>query len=95
MSASVQFDEGSNRRKSWADKVEEEEKSRVKPTIWDSFDISKISNAGFKLEYVPSTKQGEDSIIAIELDNFASKIEYWKSAGGLLCARSPPSICCN
>ncbi|MCD9643108.1 hypothetical protein HAX54_030261 [Datura stramonium] len=41
-------------KKSWADQVEEKtEISKGRSSVWDSFDIMKVSYAGFKLEYVP------------------------------------------
>ncbi|XP_059293844.1 uncharacterized protein LOC132046996 isoform X2 [Lycium ferocissimum] len=40
----------SSRRLSWADEVEAELETR--PSVWDNFSITKISNAGFKLDYV-------------------------------------------
>ncbi|XP_019254302.1 PREDICTED: uncharacterized protein LOC109233022 [Nicotiana attenuata] len=40
-------------RKSWADEAEEvNEEQGKKSSVWDNFDIAKISNAGYKLEYV-------------------------------------------
>ncbi|XP_009790024.1 uncharacterized protein LOC142170687 [Nicotiana tabacum] len=43
----------SSGKKSWADEVEEEMETQKKQgSIWDDFDIAKISNAGYKLEYV-------------------------------------------
>ncbi|XP_019237195.1 PREDICTED: uncharacterized protein LOC109217410 [Nicotiana attenuata] len=68
-------------RKSWADEVEEvTEKQRKKSSVWDNFDIAKISNAGYKLEYVQPRKIGENQIIEIEVDDTSSEVEYWKNA---------------
>ncbi|MCD9560342.1 hypothetical protein HAX54_018962 [Datura stramonium] len=42
-------------KKSWANVMEEEADVALpmkKPSIWDDFDISKISSSGFKMEYV-------------------------------------------
>lgn len=52
----------------------------MKASIWDNFDISKISNAGFKLEYVNPETHGESLIGEIVLDDINTEIEYWKSA---------------
>lgn len=48
-----------NGRKLWADKVKEEtEVQRKKSLVWDNIDITKISNAGYKLEYVQPKSKG-------------------------------------
>lgn len=52
---------------SWADEVKAMESQRnAKDTspirnasVWDNFDISKISNAGFKLEFISPVKVGD------------------------------------
>ncbi|KAK6784131.1 hypothetical protein RDI58_017585 [Solanum bulbocastanum] len=53
--------------KSWADVVEEEEKRILakKASIWDDVDISKVSNVGFKLEYVAPTSYDTSNIVEI------------------------------
>lgn len=66
-------------RKSWADQVEEEESIEKKTSVWDNFDITKISNAGFKLEYVSSIVQGDSNIVELELEDIESEVEYWKN----------------
>lgn len=50
--------------------VEEEERTvpKKKQSIWDNFDISKVSNAGFKLEYVAPTLPADSTIVDIELE---------------------------
>ncbi|XP_060182880.1 uncharacterized protein LOC132612810 [Lycium barbarum] len=62
--------EGRSNSQSWANKVEQHEKSTGKKTttktIWDSFDISKLLNAGFKLEYMNSDIIGDQQIGEIE-----------------------------
>lgn len=72
----------SSGHKSWADLVEEEERSEPvkKPSIWDNFDISNVTDAGFKLEYVTHSLCGNSPIIDIELEDISSEIDYWKNA---------------
>lgn len=71
----------SNGRKSWAGEVYEElGQQGKKSSIWDEFDIAKLSNAGFKLEYVSPKVQGESQVGAIELEDITSEIDYWKNA---------------
>ncbi|KAH0696218.1 hypothetical protein KY290_013576 [Solanum tuberosum] len=67
--------------KSWADVVEEEVKSIPvrKVSIWDDFDISKVSNTGFKLEYVEPTSYDSSAIVDIDLEDISSEIAYWKN----------------
>ncbi|MCE5165766.1 hypothetical protein HAX54_012184, partial [Datura stramonium] len=40
---------------SWADEVERQQ-NMTKVSVWDKFDIAKMSNAGFKLEFVEPAK---------------------------------------
>ncbi|XP_009796054.1 uncharacterized protein [Nicotiana sylvestris] len=49
-----------NGRKSWADEVEKELGIEKRTSIWEEFDIAKLSNAGFKLEYVQPKLYGLD-----------------------------------
>ncbi|KAG5616778.1 hypothetical protein H5410_016602 [Solanum commersonii] len=71
--------ESSNSKKSWADEVEEETVSLgKKKSIWNDFDIAKLSNAGYKLEYVALGKEGD--IVEIELEDISSEITYWGNA---------------
>ncbi|PHU14690.1 hypothetical protein BC332_15895 [Capsicum chinense] len=67
------------RRSSWADEVEKEEETERKTSIWDNFDISKVSNAGFKLEFVSPLKAGEDKVREIDVDDISTELEYWKN----------------
>ena len=49
----------SGSKHSWAYEVEEDIASSSKPkSIWDNFDISKLANAGYNLDFVPTTKKG-------------------------------------
>lgn len=57
---------------SWVDEVEEVEIWENKGSIWDNFDIAKITNVGFKLEFVSPDKHGESSIYEIEDEDIAS-----------------------
>lgn len=68
--------------KSWDFQVEAEIPIS-KASIWDKFDISKVLNAGFKLDYVAPEMQGETPITVIELGDTESKIIYWKT--GVAC----------
>ncbi|XP_070006789.1 uncharacterized protein [Nicotiana sylvestris] len=77
--------------KSWADQVEEElEQPTKQSSIWENFDISKLSNTRFKLEYVAPTVQGESSIVDIELEDIASEIEYWNPVVCYVLGAHPP-----
>ncbi|KAM3308578.1 hypothetical protein P3S67_010322 [Capsicum chacoense] len=67
------------RRSSWADEVEKEEETECKASIWVNFDISKVSNAGFKLEFVSPLKAGEDKVCEIDVDDISTELEYWKN----------------
>ena len=51
--------ESSGGKHSWEEEVEEDIASSDKPkSIWDNFDISKLANAGYNLDFVPTTKKG-------------------------------------
>ncbi|KAM3383419.1 hypothetical protein P3S68_008994 [Capsicum galapagoense] len=67
------------RRSSWADEVEKEEETERKASIWDNFDISEVSNAGFKLEFVYPLKAGGDKVCEIDVDDISTELEYWKN----------------
>lgn len=49
-------------------------------SIWDNFDITKMSNADFKLQYVSPVKYGKNSVVERELEVIESEIEYWRNA---------------
>lgn len=60
----------SNNKQSWADEVEEEEElMKSKRSIWDDFNISKLANAGYKLDYVAPSKSGAQQVMEIGLDD--------------------------
>ncbi|XP_070025730.1 uncharacterized protein [Nicotiana sylvestris] len=68
-------------RKSWADEVEEmNETHGKKSSVWDNFDITKISNVGYKLEYVQPKTTGELNFVEIELEDISTEVEYWRNA---------------
>jgi len=46
-----------------------------KKSIWDDFDIVKLANVGYKLEYVTPIKKGK--IVEIEMEDRRSEITYW------------------
>ncbi|XP_059291730.1 uncharacterized protein LOC132045203 [Lycium ferocissimum] len=48
-------------------------------SIWDNFDIAKISNAGFKLDYISPVTEGDQLIVEIEEEYTSTEIEYWKN----------------
>lgn len=58
------------------DKVEAMDESEKKSSIWDNFDIGKISNAGFKLDYTSPNKQSESTVCEIEIEDISSEINY-------------------
>lgn len=77
--------QGSGPKQSWADEVEQQEANLGKKndslsSIWDKFDISKISNAGFKLEFVNPESVGEQRIGEIDVEDISSEIDYWQNA---------------
>lgn len=49
-----------------------------KKSIWDDFDIAKLANGGYKLEYVTPAKKGE--IVEIKIEDIRSEITYWGNA---------------
>ncbi|KAH0709166.1 hypothetical protein KY284_010593 [Solanum tuberosum] len=68
--------ESSKSKKSWADKVEDEANPLgKKKSIWDDFDIVKLANVGYKLEYVTPTKKGK--LVEIEMEDRRYEITYW------------------
>lgn len=66
-------------KKSWVNIIEKE-MSKKKGSVQDNFDIEKVVNEGFKLDYVAPTMQGGSIINEIELDDISSKGEYWKNS---------------
>ncbi|XP_060183185.1 uncharacterized protein LOC132613154 [Lycium barbarum] len=81
MNPSNSMTSSSKSKQPWADEVEEEARaSEKKNSIWDNFDIGKMVNAGFKLEYVAPTTRGECSTVEIEVEDITSELEYWKNS---------------
>ncbi|KAF3645867.1 hypothetical protein FXO38_19434 [Capsicum annuum] len=65
--------------KSCANEVEEKTmQSETAHSIWDRFEISKVWNAGFKLDYVSPMKQGEKTIIDIDFEDIESEFNTGK-----------------
>ncbi|PHU06452.1 hypothetical protein BC332_22941 [Capsicum chinense] len=63
------------------DQVEEESVNpSAKSSIWDRFDITKITNAEFKLGFVEPKMHGESPLIDIEIKDISSEIAYWRFA---------------
>ncbi|XP_016503545.2 uncharacterized protein LOC107821624 [Nicotiana tabacum] len=56
--------------------MEEKEK---KKSVWDNFDIGKISNAGYKVEFISPKVHGDATVCEIEIEDIRSEIEYWKN----------------
>ncbi|XP_059315537.1 uncharacterized protein LOC132066188 [Lycium ferocissimum] len=54
--------------------------SVTKRSVWDNFDIAKITNTGLKLEYVPPTNKGDQLIVEIKDKDISSEVEYWKNS---------------
>ncbi|XP_060177930.1 uncharacterized protein LOC132607872 [Lycium barbarum] len=48
-------------------------------SIWDNFDIEKISNARFKQDYISPVTEGDQLIVGIEEEYTSTEIEYWKN----------------
>lgn len=49
-------------------------------TVWDEFDVTKLRNAGAKLQFrQPDMKKGQ-KIGRIELSDVEPEIQYWQSA---------------
>lgn len=61
---------------SWADKAKAEAELMKRSSIWDKFDVSKISNVGFKLDYVASAMHGEVPVCEIKIDDISTEILY-------------------
>ncbi|XP_019263718.1 PREDICTED: uncharacterized protein LOC109241432 [Nicotiana attenuata] len=67
---------------SWADEAEIMEiaqEANSGGTIWDNFDITKVTNAGFKLEFVEPIVHDETPVCEIETEDIKTEIEYWKN----------------
>uniref|UniRef100_A0A3Q7IXY1 Reverse transcriptase Ty1/copia-type domain-containing protein n=1 Tax=Solanum lycopersicum TaxID=4081 RepID=A0A3Q7IXY1_SOLLC len=59
------------------DEVEEEAHSKAqKRSIWDDFDIAKISNARYKLEYVAPLKVREKLVVEIDIEDIKTEIDF-------------------
>lgn len=71
---------------SWADVVEkssdnsmngsEKKLVTLKASMWDNFDINKVSKVEFKLGYIKPLKAGEVVLVEIEEEDKSSEIEY-------------------
>lgn len=67
----------SSQKLSWADEVESSHELNKKRSIWDSFDIIKISNAGFKLEFTEPEMHGEVPVCAIDFEDISTELAYY------------------
>ncbi|MCD7454197.1 hypothetical protein HAX54_023951 [Datura stramonium] len=66
------------RKLSWADEADMEQTSRE--SVWDKFDIGKIANAGFKLDFIEPKTHEESAMCEIELENISFEIAYWENS---------------
>lgn len=74
---------------SWADEVDIEEAQSSgtiggKPpevqSIWKDYDILKLTNTEFKLEYIDLEQVGNQLIGDIDSEDIEMEVEYWKNA---------------
>lgn len=78
-------------RRSWTEEVEEMiNVAEKKSSILDNFDVGKVVNVEFKLEYVAPSIQGKAAYVEIELDDISSEIEYWKNSVVCYVLRAHP-----
>lgn len=47
-----------------------------KKSIWDNFNILKMANAGYKLEYVAPSQVGDKQIVELGIEDIKSEVEY-------------------
>lgn len=47
----------------------------MKASIWDNFDITKLSNAGLKLEFVSPITKGENKVCEIEVEDISTELD--------------------
>ncbi|KAF3672682.1 hypothetical protein FXO38_05980 [Capsicum annuum] len=76
---------------SWADVVEkssdnsmngsEKKLVTLKASMWDNFDINKVSKVEFKLGYIKPLKAGEVVLVEIEEEDKSSEIEFNSEEG--------------
>lgn len=76
-------------RASRADEVECQDtgKKFTAASIWDKFDITKFTNAGFKPEFVAPECIGDKFMGEIEVDDISSEVELEKNSS-VLCTGS-------
>lgn len=55
------------------------EEVKTRASVRENFDIGKITNAGFKLDYVVPMKQGETTVCEIGTEHISPKIAYWRN----------------
>uniref|UniRef100_M1DB28 Uncharacterized protein n=1 Tax=Solanum tuberosum TaxID=4113 RepID=M1DB28_SOLTU len=66
----------SSSKQSWADEVEAMQEVQRKPSIWKNFDINKVSDAGFQLEFVAPEIHRESAVCEIGIEDISSEIAY-------------------
>lgn len=83
----------STRELSWADEVEEMLDTNVQGSIWDNFDITKVTNVGFKFDYI-APEMHEEIPVCEETEDITTELDYWKKV--VVCyvlgAHSPLSV---
>ncbi|KAK6791362.1 hypothetical protein RDI58_010443 [Solanum bulbocastanum] len=67
-------------KQSWADEVEAMQEVQRRPSVWETFDINKVSNAGFQLEFVAPEIQGKSVECEIGIEDISSEIAYWRNS---------------
>uniref|UniRef100_A0A0V0HUD6 Putative ovule protein n=1 Tax=Solanum chacoense TaxID=4108 RepID=A0A0V0HUD6_SOLCH len=51
-----------------------------RPSIWENFDINKVSNAGFQLEFVALEIHGKSAVCEIGIEDISSEIAYRRNS---------------
>lgn len=45
--------------------------------IWEKFDVNKMRNIGFKLDYVEFVVMGSEFVCIIDFDDIKLEVDYW------------------
>lgn len=54
--------------------------STPETSIWEKFDVSKLSNVGFKLDFISPLDCNGEKNGCIKLEDIQSEIEFWNLA---------------
>lgn len=79
-----------NRKLSRVEQVESDLRLAKKPSIQDNFDIRKVSNVGFKLDFVSPKKHGDLSNCEIDIEDISTTLLCWKNVVGFYILGAPP-----